>query len=180
MHPMPGHVEDDDTMNNFWSKFPKVLAKIRADARDPAQVIREFFASLKAIVAAFEDNPDINGDIEIVSDCADCDLGMFNYLLKELNDIADRDVVSGDPEGTRMDLESVPPVSNTNLRMLGTAGRYHRARDPGERLDALGLEEECEKWIKATYPGVEHTHDPLMDAEHSYYQMVYLNTQVKQ
>jgi hypothetical protein len=130
-------------------------------------------------VAAFEDNPDIDGEIEIVTDCADADLGRFNDLCKELNAMADREAALEDPEGTRMDVEDIHPAPNTNLRMLGTNGRYHGQRDPGERLSALGLEDECQKWIQRTHPGVKHTHNPVEDAMHSYCQMIYLNTQSK-
>ncbi len=58
--------------------------------------------------------------------------------------------------------------------------RRHGQVDPGERLDALGLWDECDAWIAEKHPGVVHSHRPDEDAEHSYYQMVYLNTCSKQ
>jgi hypothetical protein len=64
----------------------------------------------------------------------------------------------------------------TPIRNLGKADRRHGQIDPSERLEALGEWDGYNTWIKETHPGVVHDHRPDRDSEHSYYQMVYLNT----
>jgi hypothetical protein len=77
--------------------------------------------------------------------------------------------------------EVVTKTWPTPIRNLGKPGARHGQVNPRERLDALGkwlwrdMFSECEKWIKRNVPGVVHDHRPDSDAEHSYYQMVYLN-----
>lgn len=71
-------------------------------------------------------------------------------------------------------LQLQPPVWSHGVRYLGGLKRHGQV-DPGERLDALGAWDAFETWIKAWHPGVVHDHRPDNDAEHSYYQMVYLH-----
>jgi hypothetical protein len=63
----------------------------------------------------------------------------------------------------------------TPIRNLGKPNARHGQVDPSERLDALGQRGACEAWIKRNVPGVVHDHRPDNDAEHAYYQMVFLN-----
>jgi hypothetical protein len=70
---------------------------------------------------------------------------------------------------------------NCTFRSLGKPGARHKQVDPSERLSALSawtdadFYADCEGWIQRNVPGVVHDHRPDNDAEHAYYQMVYLN-----
>jgi hypothetical protein len=48
--------------------------------------------------------------------------------------------------------------------------------DPAERIDALNKWDEWEAWVKKNHPDVVHDHRPERDAEHSYFQMVFLHS----
>lgn len=67
----------------------------------------------------------------------------------------------------------------TPIRNLGKPNARHGQADPSERLHALDKRSECEEWIKRNVPGVVHDHRPENDAEHSFYQMVFLNRKGK-
>lgn len=153
---LPGEVDDPLCMSEFWAKFPSVYQEIQANAEDASAVMLKFLSFCQQLVAEFEDNPDISGKIKIVSDCPDFDLGRLHYLG-----------------------EVVTKTWPTPIRNLGKPNARHGQVDPSERLDALGKWDECEAWMKRNIPQAVHDHRPDNDAEHSYWQMVYLNRQGK-
>lgn len=152
LRPRQGDTVDQSTMTEFWDKNAAVYAELteptgRADAR---VAIFHLLVHAVELVKAYEVEID-GGTIEIVTDCPDYDLGRLNHLAYE------------------MGFSELRPV-----RFMGTE-RWHTQRDPSERLDALGEEDACARWIAANVPGVVHNHRPDNDAEYTYYQMVYLH-----
>ena len=152
LKPLPGDEHDPLCMSEFWAKHPRVYDEIAAGAEDAAVVMTKLLAHCQELVAAYEDNPDAKGGkIKLVSDCPDFDLGRLHYLG-----------------------EVATKTWPTPLRNLGKPNARHGQADPSERLDATGQWDVCEAWIQRNVPGVVHDHRPENDAEHSYYQMVYL------
>jgi len=152
LKPLPGDTQDPRCMTEFWAKFPDVYNEITAAAEDASVVMDKFLLFCQQLVAQFEDSPTgPAGKIKLVTDCPDFDLGRLHYLG-----------------------EVATKTWPTPLRNLGKPGARHGQVDPGERLDALGKWDACEQWIKHNVPGVVHDHRPERDAEHSYYQMVYM------
>lgn len=149
LEPLPGQTRDEYTLNDFWAKFPHLMAETdasRVPAADGMRLFRNFTTSL---VNDYENTPGV--EIHIVTDCADQDVARLQYL--------------GEATGTWPD----------SIRSLGAPGhKWHNVMDPSERLSALGQKKLCEDWIQRNAPGVVHDHRPENDAEHSYYQMVFL------
>lgn len=153
LKPLPGDRPDPACLSEFWQgKVPDVHREIQAAAEEPAVVMTKFLTYCQQLVALYEDAPGANGKIVIVSDCPDFDLGRLHYLG-----------------------EVATKTWPTPIRNLGKPGARHGQKDPSERLDALHKWDECDSWIAKHFPGVVHDHRPDHDAEHSYYQMVYLN-----
>lgn len=154
LKPLPGDTEDPRCMTEFWAKFPRVYEEIQAAAEDASVVMTRFLAYCQQLVATYEDAPGTrtHGKIKIVTDCPDFDLGRLHYLG-----------------------EVATKTWPTPIRTLGKPGARHGQVDPSERLDALGKYKECDAWLARNVPGVVHDHRPEHDAEHSYWQMVYLN-----
>lgn len=50
LKPRPTHKASEHTMKTFWSKHPEVLAKIESQARDPKEVMNEFYTSYMELV----------------------------------------------------------------------------------------------------------------------------------
>lgn len=151
LKPLPGDSEDPRCMAEFWAKFPRVYDEIVAAAEDASVVMTRFLAFCQQLVATYEDAPGANGRIKIVTDCPDFDLGRLHYLG-----------------------EVATKTWPTPIRNLGKPGARHGQVDPSERLDALRQREICDYWLGCNVPGVVHDHRPENDAEHSYWQMVYL------
>jgi hypothetical protein len=158
LKPLPGDVADSLCMNEFWSKFPEVYREITSTAEDPYVAMDKFLTFCQQLVALYEDDPKTNGKIKIVSDCPDFDLGRLHFLG-----------------------EVATKTWPTPIRNLGKPNARHGQVDPSERLEEVSRWTKCdqwaacEAWIKRNVPGVVHDHRPENDAEHSYYQMVYLN-----
>jgi len=102
-------------------------------------------------VADIEDNASVAGRIKIVSDCPDFDLGRLHYLG-----------------------EVATKTWSTSIRTLGKPGTRHAQVDPLERLAATGKREQCDGLLARNVARVVHDHRPWNDAEHSYWQMVFL------
>lgn len=147
--PLLGETQDPRCMQEFWAKFPDVYKETLVGAVPADQAMRMFLSYCQQLVAVYEDN--LGGKIKIVSDCPDFDLGRLHYLG-----------------------EVVTKTWDTPIRNLGKPGVRHGQVDPGERLDALNAWSHCDAWMKRNVPEVVHDHRPENDAEHSYYQMVYL------
>jgi hypothetical protein len=157
LEPLPGQRPDPACMTEFWAKFSDVRAEIRAGAQPAGLVLSAFQQWMQQLLAAYEDSAAAApGRIKIVSDCPDFDLGRLDALAMLQTQTWERGV-----------------------RYLGGVTRHGQV-DPGERLAALGARAQCDAWIAAAYPGVVHDHRPDNDAEHAYYQMVYLHTQQQQ
>lgn len=156
LNSLPGQIPDDRCMAEFWVKHPEVYNEIKNTAEDPAVVMTKFLVFCQQLVARFEDDPHHHGKIKIISDCPDFDLGRLHHLG-----------------------EVMTKTWSTPIRSLGKPNARHGQVDPGERLSALGTWDECDAWIKRNVPGVVQDHRPDNDAEHSYYQMVFLERQGK-
>jgi len=150
LRPMAGDTADAHCLHDFWDKNREVLAEIRAAAESPYVVLRQFLGFCRGLVTEFEDTG--KGEIALVTDCADTDIGRLHYLA-----------------------EVKTRAWPTPLRALGTPGAWHHHTDPDERLASLGRHDACAKWIRANVPGVVYDHRPDHDAEYGYYQMVYLS-----
>jgi hypothetical protein len=134
-----------------------VYHEIKKNARPVEEVLSRFLLWCQQLVAVYEDAPDANGNIKIISDCPDFDLGRLHAL-------------------TRLQTKTWPgPIRN-----LGGLKRHGQV-DPCERLDALGQRAACEAWIKREFSGtVVHDHRPDNDSEHSYWQQVYMYRHCRQ
>lgn len=149
--PLPGQVLEKRCYDEFWSKNLDVYNEIKKAQRPAEEVMEKFLSHVQQLVAIYEDG-EINGKIKIVTDCPDYDLGRLHVL-------------------GRIQTQTWPGP----IRHLGSPQRHNQV-DPGERLDALNLRDECDKWINAKFHGVVlHDHRPERDAEHSYYQMIFLH-----
>jgi hypothetical protein len=145
--PLPGQYDEDRCMSEFWSKFPTVMDWIKANARPANDVMIEFMKMCNDMVKVVGE-----GNITLVSDCPDYDIGRINHL--------------GEVTGTM----------RNELRYLATNKR-HSLVDPSERLDQMGADDACEAWMKKNHPTVKHTHFPDDDAEEAFWQMVYCKQQ---
>lgn len=148
--PLPGQSPDPVCKKEFWDNYQAVYAEIQAGARPAGAVMTDFLAWCQQLVALYEDMNPVPSVIKIITDAPDQDLGNLKML--------------GFATGTW-----TGPIRN-----LGSP-RYHQQVDPCERLAAIGHKKQCQRWIEDLYPGVVHDHRPDNDAEHSYYQMVYLH-----
>lgn len=149
--PLPEQKPDPECMRNFWVKNQEVYREIKDAHRPAADVMNEFLGFCQSLVKRFEQDPLVDGKIVLITDCPDFDLGRLHVL-------------------GCIQTQTWP----SGIRCLG-GNKRHGQKDPSERLDALQQWDECENWIQETHPGVGHDHRPDNDAEHSYYQMVYLN-----
>jgi hypothetical protein len=153
LKPLPGDSQDPLCMIEFWSKNQEVYQEIVNAAEDAHVVMTRFLTFCQQVVAEYEDNPGVRGGkIKLVTDSPDFDLGRLHYLG-----------------------EVATKTWPTPIRNLGKPGARHGQADPGERLDALGLWDACDAWMTKNVPGVVHDHRPDHDAEHSYWQMVFLH-----
>lgn len=154
LKPLPGQVMDPDTKREFWDAFPDVYNEIKASHVDAKVAMERFRAFCVGLVEEFEENPAIKGRIKIVTDCPDFDLGRLHHLGE-------------------VETKTWPGP----IRQLGKTGaRRHKYVDPLQRLAVFGDAAlgECNAWIAKHFPGVVHDHRPDHDAEHSYYQCLYL------
>jgi hypothetical protein len=168
--PLPGQAPDPLCLKEFWEKNRDVYREIKASHRPAAEVMRDLLTFCQQLVARFEDAPGANGTIKLVTDCPDLyalfmNVKRCNQNRPHFSDLGRLHVLG------RLQTQTW----SSSIRHLGGL-RRHGQVDPGERLNALGKQDECEQWIKTYYPGVVHDHRPENDAEHSYYQMVYLNS----
>ena len=152
---MPNETTHTETMAGFCSNYKEIYTELitSGEVMEQKAAMTHLLAEARELVLTYEKDASQPGTIDIVTDCADFDLGRLHYLMYTT--------------GTSM----MP------MRFMGLED-YHSVVDPWERLVALGKLDECEAWIQANHPGVVHDHRPDNDAEHSYYQMVYLETQV--
>jgi hypothetical protein len=109
---------------------------------------------LRSLARQFEEDPNAPGRIDIVTDRPNIDLGLIH------------------PTNT-WDM----PI--LNFGKPGEQGVRLWHVDPSGRLEALNARDDCDLWMKKNAPGVVHDHCPENDAEHTYYQMVYLNRKDK-
>jgi hypothetical protein len=171
LKPLPGDTQDPRCMQEFWStQAPDVYQEITAKAEDAAIAMNKFLLFCQQLVALYEDDPNSQGKIEIVTDCPDLYPCPPPSFLADLMSWLDSDLGRLHYLG-----EVATKTWPTPIRSLGKPNARHGQVDPGERLDALGQWGACEAWIKRNVPGVVHDHRPENDAEHSYYQMVFMN-----
>jgi GNAT superfamily N-acetyltransferase len=146
LQPLPGQVDEERCIREFWARYPLVDAWIRAGARPAAEVMAEFQDWCRAAVAK-AGGP---GYIVLVSHCPDYDIGRLDHL--------------GHVTGT---------WDNT-LRYLGVGVR-HWMVDPSERFEQLvpGAARHYQRWAFAEGGGTNRlltaTHFPDDDAEQAYY-----------
>ena len=151
LKPLHGEVDDPRCMEKFWAQHPTVYSEIQANAKDAHVVMTGLLSFCQQLVAHIEDNPEIDGKIVLLTDCPDFDLGRLHYLG-----------------------EVATKTWPTPFRNLGKPGVRHGYMNPWERLDVLGKADECADWMQRNVPGVVHDHRPDNDAEHTYYQQVFL------
>ncbi len=143
--PLPGQVDEEECISNFWAKFPAVDDWIKANARDAALVMAEFRDQLGDLVSKLGAR-----NLVFLTDCPDTDLARLDWLGKRTNTLKE-------------------PVRYIEM------GVRHSQADPSERLEQLGpgAEARFDAWMTEQHPGIKHTHFPDEDAEHSYWQMQY-------
>jgi hypothetical protein len=152
LEPMPGEVEEARCMEEFWSQFPNVYAKLTdPQFRRPANVVMAEFKTWCQDLATEIDAK--NGEIIIVCDCPDSDLGRLDALgqLKTM-------------------------TWDTPTRYLG--GKTRRSVcDPSERIAMLpDGEDKFKEWLKKKAPLVKHTHFPDDDAEECYWMQLFVDS----
>lgn len=156
LRPLPGDTDDPLCMREFWSKNAAVWQEIQATAVDAREAMLRLLAFCLQMVAVIEDDPAVGGRIEILSDCADFDLGRLQYLG-----------------------EAATKTWPGGIRTLGKPGTRRSLSDPTERIGALKLWDAWKEWKARNVPGIVHDHRPDNDAEYMYYQMVFLQRKGK-
>lgn len=71
LEPLPGDTQDQLCIQEFWSKFPDVYAEIVTNAEAADVVMTKFLLFCQQLVALYEDDPNVNGKIRLVTDCPD-------------------------------------------------------------------------------------------------------------
>ena len=156
LQPLPGQVDEARCVREFWSRFPQVDEWIRKNARPAADVMAEFQEWCRAAVAT----AGTPGNITLVSDCPDYDIGRLDHL--------------GHITGTW----------NNTIRYLGGTTR-HSLVDPSERFEQLvpGAARYYEGWAYErggrTRRLLEPTHFPDDDAEQIYYLQLFCDEHLR-
>jgi hypothetical protein len=159
MKPLPGAIDEEDCIENFWKlKAYAVWLEIQANAIDPKEAMRRFLSFCQQMVAFFEDNPDPAecGEIVILSDCPDFDVGRLQYHA-----------------------EVATATWTVPIRSLGKAGTRHNLLNPKAWIKTPEEKQEWEDWRKRNVPDVVHDHRPDNDATYTYYQMIFVDLKGK-
>lgn len=145
LQPLPGDIDEEKCVSEFWARFPEVDAWIKREALPAPEVMkafREWCRDMANIIGP--------GKITILTDSPDYDLGRLDYL------------------GHRTGIWDKP------IRFLDVGVRHSQA-DPSERRAQLSDAAQAgfKTWLAEHAPHAKHSHFPDQDAEYNYWEMVY-------
>jgi hypothetical protein len=150
VQPLPGQVDEQICMDEYWSKHAEKLQVFRERAEPPEKVMRELLEWCLAKVSALGPRA-----ITIVTTCPESDLGRLEFL--------------GWSTG----------VWDRPIRYLGGTTR-HSVADPNERLAQLGpgAKTRFKEWLRVRAPHAALSHWPDEDAVYAYWQMVFCDENI--